>query len=543
MKSSSIARRLGLGCGAILLLSVIGSLFSALTLNDIGEQIRQIGDSNNRKAELANELRAHISDLAIQTRDVTLLTQMGGIDNGGKAIASIEVAYIATEAALKALLEESASTSEERLVMAEIADTSAKALPLLKKAAQQGADGDNIGAMMTLDAQIRPVETLWRERVQTLIDIQKSLSDDAMASAASTQRRAFLIQGMLVLVSLCAGVLIATVMTRGVTQPLGRAVIVAERIAQGDLTSNIEIRINDETGRLLRAMGRMQDRLRGIVGDIRRSADATSISSAEVASRNQELSHRTETAATSLQEAAASTEELTAAVRQSADSARDANRLALGAVEIAQQGGSMVADVVQTMEGIRMSSRKIADIIGVIDNIAFQTNILALNAAVEAARAGAQGSGFAVVAGEVRNLANRSAEAAREIKALIGASVEQVEGGAALALRTGHTMKEIVASIRQVSDMMGEITVAATEQTGGIAQMGQAMQELDRVTQQNAALVEQSAGAAESMRDQVARLTEIVNTFRLSQDTGHAIYAAESAGVSPPLAIADSSHA
>src|SRR5881392_671964 len=259
----------------------------------------------------------------------------------------------------------------------------------------------------------------------------------------------------------------------------------------------------------------MQAALRHMVGQVRTSTDSISNASAEIATGNQDLSARTEQTAANLQQAASSMEQLTGTVRQSADSARQANQLATSAAEVAARGGQLVEEVVSTMDEINASSKKISDIIGVIDGIAFQTNILALNAAVEAARAGEQGRGFAVVAGEVRNLAQRSAEAAKEIKALIGASVDKVESGARLVADAGKTMQEIVGSVQRVTDIIGEITAASSEQSDGIGQVSTSVTQLDQMTQQNAALVEESTAAAESLKEQAVRLAKVVGTFRL----------------------------
>jgi methyl-accepting chemotaxis protein len=304
---------------------------------------------------------------------------------------------------------------------------------------------------------------------------------------------------------------------RAVAKPLEGAVKVAERIAEGDLGSTVDVGTRrDEIGRLLQAVASMQDRLRALVGEIRQTADSIQVASAEVATGNADLSHRTEQAASNLQQTASSMEQLTGTVRQSADAAAQANQLAASAAEVAQRGGHVVAQVVTTMDAINASSKKISDIIGVIDGIAFQTNILALNAAVEAARAGEQGRGFAVVAGEVRSLAQRSAEAAREIKSLIGNSVDKVETGSRLVTDAGATMTEIVASVQRVTDIIGEITAASAEQSSGLGQINGAVTQLDQMTQQNAALVEESAAAAESLLEHASRLAGLVSTFRLT---------------------------
>ncbi|MEK8034509.1 methyl-accepting chemotaxis protein [Ideonella sp. DXS29W] len=307
--------------------------------------------------------------------------------------------------------------------------------------------------------------------------------------------------------------------SRSIAKPLTAATACAQRIARGDLSENISDTGKDEISAFVRALGEMQQSLRDIVGQVRASADSISTASAEVATGNLDLSQRTEHAASNLQETAASLQELTSNVRHSADSASQATQLASSASQVAERGGKVVAQVVKTMDEINASSRKIADITGVIDGIAFQTNILALNAAVEAARAGEQGRGFAVVAGEVRTLAQRSAEAAKEIKSLIGSSVDRVENGARQVQEAGSTMTEIVGSVRRVNDIIGEITAASSEQSQGIGQVNSAVNQLDQMTQQNAALVEESAAAAESLKEQASRLMQVVATFRLD-DTG-----------------------
>jgi methyl-accepting chemotaxis protein-1 (serine sensor receptor) len=290
---------------------------------------------------------------------------------------------------------------------------------------------------------------------------------------------------------------------------------VAQRIAQGDL-GTVPGAEQAPAGSVLASMGAMQHQLVGLIGQVRSSAESIATASTQIASGNNDLSARTEQQASALQQTAASMEQLGSTVRQNADNARAASQLAVTASTVAQQGGAVVAEVVDTMKGINDSSKKIADIISVIDGIAFQTNILALNAAVEAARAGEQGRGFAVVASEVRSLAGRSAQAAKEIKDLISASVERVEQGSVLVDQAGATMTEVVGSIRRVTDIMGEISAASAEQSAGVAQVGEAVTQMDRATQQNAALVEESAAAADSMKTQAQQLVEAVSVFKLS---------------------------
>ena len=313
------------------------------------------------------------------------------------------------------------------------------------------------------------------------------------------------------------GLILYVLTQRIVARPLDRAAKVMERVADGDLREMPAQPGSDEVGRLFGGLKAMVDKLRGTIHEVRQSAESMQVASGEVATGSADLSSRTEQAASSLQEAASAMEQLTGTVRQSADAASQANQLASSASNVASRGGAVVTRVVSTMDEINASSKKIADIIGVIDGIAFQTNILALNAAVEAARAGEQGRGFAVVAGEVRNLAQRSAEAAKEIKSLIGASVESVDSGSKLVADAGKTMQEIVGSVQRVTDIIGEISAASSEQRDGIGQVNTAVTQLDQMTQQNAALVEQSAAAAESLKEQAMKLTQAVSVFRLTE--------------------------
>ena len=332
---------------------------------------------------------------------------------------------------------------------------------------------------------------------------------------SETSRLSWLLAGS-VLASFLLAAVAMRALVRGISAPLQQAIAIARRVADGDLGSRIEVHHGNELGDLLRSLKHMNENLVAIVGSVRDSSDSIAIGAGQIATGNADLSHRTEQQAGSLQQTASSMEQMTATVRANADAALAAEKLARSASEVAVRGGATVGTVVSTMDEINASSKKIADIIGVIDGIAFQTNILALNAAVEAARAGEHGRGFAVVAGEVRSLAQRSAQAAREIKTLIATSVERVEVGSRQVGEAGRTMEDIVGQVRRVSDLIAEISAATTEQSGGLGQVGDAVSQLDRVTQQNAALVEQSAAAAESLKQQAARLVGAVSAFKLA---------------------------
>ena len=368
--------------------------------------------------------------------------------------------------------------------------------------------GDSLAAVVELD---KLVERLVK------INTEGSAAAAKNGEAIYSKGKTWVVGLMLAMVVLGFG--LAAWIARVVSQPLGFAVEVARRVADGDLTAAIEVRSSDETGQLMQALKDMNLSLQKIVGEVRSGTDTIATASGQIAAGNQNLSQRTEEQASSLEETAASMEQLTSTVKQNADNASQANQLAVSASEVAIHGGTVVSQVVSTMGAINTSSKKIVDIIGVIDGIAFQTNILALNAAVEAARAGEQGRGFAVVAAEVRNLAQRSAAAAKEIKSLIDDSVEKVGVGTRLVDQAGSTMDEIVASVRRVTDIMGEITAASQEQTAGIEQINQAISQMDQVTQQNAALVEEAAAAAASLQDQAGSLAEVVGGFKLERAT------------------------
>ena len=418
-----------------------------------------------------------------------------------------------------------AKISEQRKLYSKARDSAVKAK----------ADGDQDLATKILEESFTPTAKAYQEAVQQLVAMQRNHITGMTQDIQATARFGTTLIAALTACSVLLGALASWLLTRGIVRPIRDAVELAETVASGDLTRRIESSARDETGALLRALGHMNDSLVNIVGQVHSGTETISGASGEIAAGNLDLSARTEQQASALEQTAASMEELTGTVRQNADNARQANQLAQTASSVAVDGGAVVSQVIATMGSINASSRKIVDIIGVIDGIAFQTNILALNAAVEAARAGEQGRGFAVVASEVRTLAQRSAAAAKEIKTLIGDSVGKVDAGTKLVDQAGATMEQVVESIRRVTDIMAEITHASTEQTSGIEQVNAAIGQMDEATQQNAALVEEAAAAAGAMREQAAKLAEVVGVFKVE---GRAVVVAQAPAPAPVKQLA-----
>jgi methyl-accepting chemotaxis protein len=388
-------------------------------------------------------------------------------------------------------------------------------LALQKKILDLSRQNKNEEAREVIMKEATPIYLAMFANADKLVAANQEGADLADTSAEATYNSSRIMIVAMLAACIVLGMLMAVWVARIVSNPLRLAVNVAQRVADGDLTADIRPSSKDETGQLMTSLKAMNDSLFKIVSQVRQGTDTIATASNEIAVGNLDLSSRTEQQASSLEETASSMEELTSTVKQNADNARQANQLAVSASEVAIQGGSVVEQVVNTMGSINDSSKKIVDIISVIDGIAFQTNILALNAAVEAARAGEQGRGFAVVASEVRSLAQRSASAAKEIKALIDDSVEKVDTGSKLVAQAGSTMSEVVSSVKRVTDIVGEITAASQEQSAGIEEVNQAITQMDEVTQQNAALVEEAAAAAQSLQDQAAKLAEIVSVFKL----------------------------
>ncbi|MEH6459470.1 methyl-accepting chemotaxis protein [Chitinimonas sp. JJ19] len=511
MKNWKIGLRLGFGFGLVLFLLVA---IVAVSINRMGNLAADLDDMANRRAvvvKLANDLIDSVNTSTIAMRDVILYTDEAGITQSRAVYAKSVSDFNAT---MKKLDELTISEGAKKR-LATLAELSVQTEPIEKEVLRLGGENKNAEATVMLHGPLKAAQDKLQSTVSEFIEFQMAAAAEKYDEAYANYLFARNLMIAVAVIALLIGIVAGWMITGSVVQPIRQAVALAEGVAAGDLTQKIETDRNDETGQLIKALRSMNDGLLQIVGDIRTSVETINTASQEIAAGNIDLSQRTEEQAASLEETAASMEELTSTVKQNAENAREANRLAEGASGIAQKGGEAVGQVVTTMAEINESSKKIVDIIGVIDGIAFQTNILALNAAVEAARAGEQGRGFAVVAGEVRSLAQRSAAAAKEIKSLIGDSVERVTVGTAQVDRAGITMEEVVGSIRKVTGIMGDISNASAEQSSGIEQVNTAVTQMDEVTQQNAALVEEAAAAAGSLQDQARLLMEAVNRFKL----------------------------
>ena len=511
LSNMNIAKRLAAGFGIIGVLLLGSQTFGITMVSRVSAGTAELADRSIPNINATSAVLAEINDVAVALRNMMLDADPADRQKQLEEIASSRKAGQEQLAQLRKNL----ARSDTVAVLDRMLAANDKYVQGQEELIKRIQAGDEQGARAFLTEVMRPALGDLKGAVNEQLALQREIAtrraDDARATEASTR----LLMLALALASLAVAILVAWWNTRSITRPLARALDVANTVAAGDLTSRIEVTSRDETGRLLQALKTMNENLVRTVTTVRTSTETIGTASGEVAAGNLDLSSRTEQQASSLEETASSMEELTSTVKQNADNARQANTLAEAASSVAERGGQVIGEVVGTMERINSSAGKIADIIGVIDGIAFQTNILALNAAVEAARAGEQGRGFAVVATEVRNLAQRSAAAAKEIKGLIGDSTEAVAAGSKLVNDAGATMSEIVDSVRRVTDIMSEITAASSEQTAGIEQINEAVAQMDQVTQQNAALVEQAAAASASMQEQTAKLAEAVSVFRI----------------------------
>jgi methyl-accepting chemotaxis protein len=512
LNNLSIRTKLLGGFVVLLAIAIAQSMLSLYRLSDVNDKAADIAQNWLPSVKLLGEMDADLSEARQALLKLTMVENPSAVDAIEGEIKAVTAKLDKTRAEYAALVD----TDEEKALYGKLEQQMKAAFALNPSMLQamremRTDDARQIGSTTAAKLYDEAGASL-----DKLVDLNAAGAAKAREDVASTyaKGRAVLLGSLVVMIAL--GLTGGVVMSRKLTAAAGEAMIAAEKIADGDLTHRIPSAGGDEMGKLLESLSKMQDKLRGIVSGVRNNAENVATASAEISQGNHDLSSRTEQQASALEETAASMEELSSTVMQNADNARQANQLAMKASTVAVSGGEVVNRVVETMKGINDSSKKIADIISVIDGIAFQTNILALNAAVEAARAGEQGRGFAVVAGEVRSLAGRSADAAKEIKTLISTSVQRVEQGSELVDQAGVTMQEVVSSIKRVTDIMAEISSASAEQSAGVNQVGEAITSMDQTTQQNAALVEESAAAAESLKTQAAQLVNAVSVFRLS---------------------------
>ena len=513
MGNLKISTRLA-GAFGLLVLLLVGLAVAAYSqLSSIHDDTLDLADSWLPSVQVVNQMQTQATGDRVAVATHILNTDeaaMGGIEQeitqGRDKLAKQRQTY-----------EKLISSPEEKRLYEEFSAAWKKYAETNDKVLAHSRKHENDQARALLQGESRQNYVAAMALLDKLVELNGAGAEQSKAASERSYSVALTTLFVTAALAIAVAVVAALWLIRSITGPLARAVHAADLVAAGDLTVQIQADSQDETGKLLQSLDKMQQALVRTVSTVRQNAESVASASAQIASGNHDLSARTESQASALEETAASMEELGSTVRQNADNARQANQLAVSASSVAVQGGEVVSQVVETMKGITTASNKIADIIGVIDGIAFQTNILALNAAVAAARAGEQGRGFAVVASEVRSLAGRSAEAAKEIKSLIGASVERVEQGNVQAERAGQTMTEVVNAIRRVTDIMGEISAASSEQSAGVSQVGEAVTQMDQATQQNAALVEQMAAAAGSLSGQARELVEAVAVFKLAQ--------------------------
>ena len=506
-----IGTRLLLSFAAVLLLLLVVAGVGWRALSEIKQRIEVISGDNDRKIAYANKMRGSLNTAVRSTRNVLLYTDPKVRTEQKERIAQAHHQYDEIYAQLAASVRSDAA----KKLLVEINSNQTVVWPQLDKVvALADAAKESEGAQYLL-SEVQAPKDRWFSSIQAMIDLQEAQNRQSIDEMNEDYSRTLVILWIATAVAMALGLISAWVVTRSITRPLNAAVDIASRIAEGDLAAHIEAVSKDETGQLMVALKSMNDSLNKIVSEVRVSTDTIATASSQIATGNLDLSARTEQQAGSLEETASAMEELTSTVKQNSDNVRQANQLAVSASEVALTGGNVVHQVVETMGAINESSRKIVDIIGVIDGIAFQTNILALNAAVEAARAGEQGRGFAVVATEVRALAQRSASAAKEIKTLIDNSVSQVDIGSKLVEQAGSTMSDVVNSVKRVTDIVAEINSANQEQSEGIEQINMAITQMDEVTQQNAALVEEAAAASQSLQMQASKLSAVVSIFKL----------------------------
>ncbi|MYM26727.1 HAMP domain-containing protein [Duganella sp. CY15W] len=513
-----IGTRLAFGFAVVLLLAILATSVALVNARANAQATRAMMEQPLAKERLVSDWYVLIYSAIARTALIARSTD----DKLSDTFAETISASTKRGSELLAQIKELLATDEERKMYEEITELRSKYQKSKTDVMNARKASDAAKAEQLFKDAFTPSADAYQNRVKSFLAMQRKAIDDTAHAIDAANSRANSLLMLLALLMVSIGSVAAWIISRSITVPLKSAVDIAATVANGDLTTQFNAQDNkDEIGDLMKALRGMNDSLREVVSQVQVGTNTIATASNQIAAGNMDLSQRTEEQASSLEETASSMEELTSTVRQNAENAKQANQLAQAASSVAEKGGDIVGQVVNTMGSINDSSRKIYDIISVIDSIAFQTNILALNAAVEAARAGEQGRGFAVVASEVRNLAQRSAGAAKEIKELIGNSVEQVGIGSKLVQQAGSTMDDVVASVRRVTDIMGEITSASSEQSIGIDQVNTAITQMDQVTQQNAALVEQAAAAAASMQEQAIRLADVASSFKLGNEGLH----------------------